>query len=188
MNNLTTLAKTISRIAPGPLLLRAIVFATGVSAFGIALPGTLLTGPVMMAGSVLAAVVALAPGGPFVTMVQLSTAALWFIGTAMDGGGRSTAALVAVACALYLQHSACALAAAVPLDAVVLPAVLLRWFARTVGVMLITAVLGVVVVTLSSGVSPSSSLVFPLLGVAGAILAAAILAYLALRTPRRGAS
>ncbi|GIG58445.1 hypothetical protein Lfu02_28170 [Longispora fulva] len=188
MNNLTALARALARTAPGPLLLRAIVLATGVAAFGIALPGSLLTGPMMMAGAVLAAIAAIAPGGPFVSMVQLGTVVLWLLGTAMDGGGRSTTALISVACALYLQHSACALAAAVPLDAVVLPAVLLRWFTRTAGVMLITGVLGVVVVTLSEGAKPSPLLVFPLLGVVGAILAAGILAYLALRSPRRGAS
>ncbi|WP_412540550.1 hypothetical protein R8Z50_32870 [Longispora sp. K20-0274] len=188
MNQLMTLARNLSRVAPGPLLLRAIVFATGVAAFGIALPGSLVTAPMMLAGSVLAAVAAFAPGSPFVTMAMVSTLVLWFLGTALDGGGRSTTALISVACALYLQHSACALAAAVPLDAVVLPAVLLRWFTRTVGVMLLTGILGVVVVTLSQGAEPSSALVFPLLGVVGAVLAAGILAYLALRSPRRGAS
>jgi hypothetical protein len=121
-----------------------------------------------------------------VSLGQVCVAILWFVTTTFGSDPVTAPGLIGLACAMYVQHTACALAAAVPLDSVVLPAVLLRWFARTIGVMFITAILGVVALTLPGVLGASSALAFPLIGVVGVIALSGILAYLALRPPRPG--
>ncbi|WP_018351671.1 hypothetical protein [Longispora albida] len=179
-------SRNLGRISPGPLLVRAIAFCAGLATLGLALPPTMFTAPSMVVSALLAALAAIFPRSAAVTLLLVVALGLWLGGTAVDGGEVSGLGLILLGWAMYFQHTACALAAAVPLDAVVLPSVLFRWFARTAVVMLVTAILGVVVVTLSGKIPERSSLVFPLLGVACAILIGVILAYLALRRPRDG--
>jgi hypothetical protein len=179
--------RSASRITPGSLLVRAIAFGAGIVAAGIAMPVSLMSPEAMFSAVVLAALAASRPGSVLVGLVQLCTVVLWFIGTSLDAAPPFAPALIGLACALYAQHAACALAAAIPLDAVVLPAVLSRWFARVGVVMLITAILGGIMIILPTWLHPSPLLMFPLLGMVGVILMAGLLAYLVFRPPRRDA-
>ena len=182
-----TMARTISRLTLGPMLVRGIAFGAGVVAVGIAMPVSLMSPAAMFSGAALAGLAALRPGSMTVGFAQLCTVVLWLVGTSLDAGLPTGVALIGLACALYIQHAACALAAAIPLDAVVLPAVLTRWLSRLGIVVAATVVLGAVVVFLPRWLSPHPSLLFPLLGVTGVIVIAGIFGYLVLRSPHRGA-
>ncbi len=179
--------RTLRRAAPGPLLIRALAFVAGTIAVSIALPGQWLMPQTMLCGAIAAALAAIMPGSVVVGGVQLCTVGLWMVGTTTGSIEVTTSTLLALASALYVQHSASALAAAVPLDAVVLPWVLIRWFLRTSGVLAVTSVLCLLVFAVRDGLQVSPNLVYPLLG-AGIVIAITVaLGYLALRTPRSGA-
>ncbi|WP_405113662.1 hypothetical protein OG559_07205 [Micromonospora sp. NBC_01405] len=140
----------VIRVSLAPLLVR-------VGIFGTVLAGLLLAYPVqvLLAGRPLATlvVVALLPAvGPrrvWPTFAALVTVGGWLLST--EGYGQPVALwrLLAVAVALYLAHSLCALAALLPYDAVVDPELIVRWLTRAGGVLLASAVLGVLLVEVS---------------------------------------
>ncbi len=175
------------RITPGPLLVRGMVLVSGALALATALPAELFV-PAAMLGVVLAALVpALAPGSWTVTGFELVAVGVWVARTGSAGSAVGWLPVVGLAAALYVHHAAAALAAAVPLDAVVLPAVLVRWFARTGVVLAATAVLGGALLAVAGSLPTDASLVAPLVGLVCAVTIGGLLALL-MRGRRSGGS
>jgi hypothetical protein len=86
--------------------------------------------------------------------------------------------LLGLAAFLYLTHSLCALAAMLPYDAVVGPEVLARWVSRAVAVVLVSAVFGIVLLAVPGTGGRGDLLVAVLAGLAAAVGASALLAWL----------
>lgn len=166
------------RITPGPLLVRGMILVAGALALGMALPAELFV-PAAMLGAALAALVpALAPGSWAVTGFELVAVGMWIARTGYAGSTVGWLPVVGFAAALYVHHAAAALAAAVPLDAVVLPAVLVRWFARTGLVLAAAGVLAAALLAVAGRLPTAGSLLAPLVGLVCAVTIGALLAFL----------
>ncbi len=120
---------------------------------------------------------AVAPRRLWPTFVALVTVGGWLLAT--DGYNRPIALwrLMAVAVALYLTHTLCALVAVLPYDAVVDPDVIVRWLTRAAGVLLATSVLGVLLLELAGVRAAEGG--WQAVTVAGLLLAVGVTALLA---------
>jgi hypothetical protein len=136
-----------ARATPGPLLVRAVIWALTAGAFLLAYPGEIVIG---VRGALVVAVVALIPAAlPRTRMVSLTLFAIvvgWVISTTVYGHPITAARLVPLAALLYLMHTAAALAAALPYDTVVVRGVLLAWFLRALPVVAVSAIFGLAAV------------------------------------------
>ncbi|MGK5738395.1 hypothetical protein [Micromonospora sp. URMC 103] len=132
-----------SRVSLTPLLVRAGVFLTVLVGFLVAFPAEALTGRNLGLLVLAASLPAIGPRRVWPTFAALVAVAGWLL--AADGYGRPFALwrLLALAALLYLAHTLCALAALLPYDAVVDPALITRWLLRAGAVVLAAAVLGV---------------------------------------------
>jgi hypothetical protein len=179
---LDALRERATRITPGTLLVRGSAFAFAAAALLVAVPGEILVRP--GAAAVLVACGALpafAPRTRITTLVLFLAVLGWLAATTTYGEPVTWARLVALACLLYLIHTTTALAAVLPYDTVVAPAVLVRWLVRTVVVLALTAGFAVFAVLAVRGVGVHAYLVA---AVAGLLLVAALAALLAvLRKP-----
>lgn len=195
---------TLRRITPAAILLRTVVWAAGVVALILATPmevlGPRATVPVLVVVGCLALVPALVPGSWLVLAVELAAVAGWLVRTSLPGSevtwssvgytarsGLPVAwlAVVALASALYVHHTASALGAAVPLDVRPLPGAVARWLTRTGAVLGATAVVAALALVLQSPIGKVTEVAVPVLGVLAAVVVAGALAYL-LRRPDRG--
>ncbi|NYT94180.1 hypothetical protein [Salinispora sp. H7-4] len=170
--------RAVTRIALAPLLLRAGIFFSALVGLLLALPAEVLRGQLLVVVPVVALLPAVGPRRIWPTVVALLTVGGWVL--AIDGYDRPVALwrLFAVAAALYLSHTLCALVAVLPYDAVVDPAVVLRWLLRAVAVLLGTAVLGVLLVELA-GVGGAQGLeAVTVAGLVVAVLVTALLGWL----------
>jgi hypothetical protein len=132
----------LERLTLVPLLVRAGAFAAGLAALLLAAPAPLRALPPIVAGLVLlAALPALAPAGPWSTVVMLATGAGWLLSTESYDRPVTVPRVLFLAALLYLLHSLSALAAAVPSDAVVAPDVPARWLLRTLAVLAVGSAL-----------------------------------------------
>jgi hypothetical protein len=175
---LDSLRERVARITPGTLLVRGAAFAFAASALLVAFPGEILLLPGVAVGLVICgAVPALAPRTRITTVVLLLAVLGWIAATTTYAEPVTSARLVALACLLYLVHTTAALAAVLPYDTVVSPAVLVRWFARTVVVLALTAGFAVAAQLGLRAVGGSAYLVA---AVAGVLLVAALSGLLAL--------
>lgn len=134
----------INRISPTPLLVRVGIFLAVLVGFLVAYPVEVLVPRSLLALTVVAMLPAVGPRRVWPTFAALVTVGGWLL--AAMGYDRPPALwrLVAVAALLYLAHTLCALAALLPFDAVVDPDLVVRWLTRAGGVVLSSAVLGVV--------------------------------------------
>ncbi|MFC3504392.1 hypothetical protein ACFOOK_25955 [Micromonospora krabiensis] len=134
------------RISLIPLLVRVGVFLTALAGFVLAFPAEVLSGQRLGSLVLVAVLPAVGPRRVWPTFTALVTVGGWLI--SVDGYGRPITLwrLLAVAGVLYLTHTLCALAALLPYDAVVEPELITRWLVRAAGVLLATAVLGVLLV------------------------------------------
>lgn len=177
VNRFRAARQLVTRITLMPLVVRAGIFLS-------ALVGLLLAYPVevLRDQSLVVPFVALLPAvGPrriWPTLVVLLTAVGWVV--AIDGYGRPVALwrLLAVAAALYLTHTLCALVAVLPYDAVVDPGVIVRWLLRAVAVLLATAVLGVLLVQLAGVGGEQGLSSVTMAGLVVAVTMAALLGWL----------
>ncbi len=137
------------RIALTPVLVRVGIFLSTLVGLLLAYPAEVVAGRALGAMVGVAVLPALAPRRFWPTFAALVTVAGWLIAT--DGYDRPITLwrLMAVAAVLYLTHTLCALAAVLPYDAVVDPDLIVRWLTRAAGVLLATAVLGVLLVELT---------------------------------------
>jgi hypothetical protein len=128
----TPLAGALARLAPGPLLVRVVVFLAAAVAVVSAVPAP-VRGTMGLPALLLVGVLpALLPAGRTVTLVASLAILGWFVATTTYQEPVSTPRLLIVAGAVYLLHSSAALAAVLPVDAMVPPGVLRRWLVRAV--------------------------------------------------------
>ncbi|HET8682343.1 MAG TPA: hypothetical protein VFM54_10785 [Micromonosporaceae bacterium] len=171
-----------ARTTPGPLLVRGAVWAAGATAMVLAYPIPLLLDRYGLALLALTALPALAPRSLVVTPVTLVAVIGWVASTTGSGAPPSLAHLLGLATCLYLMHTGAALAAQVPYDAIVDPAVLMRWFARVGLVLGVTAALAIYLLVLADLLGGAGTLLATLAGFGVAVGLALFLARL-LRRP-----
>jgi hypothetical protein len=175
---LDSLRERANRITPGTLLVRGAAFAFAASALLVAYPGEILAVPGAVVGLVVCgAVPALAPRTRLTTLVLLLAVGGWIAATTAYAEPVTLSRLVALACLLYLVHTTTALAAVLPYDTVVAPAVLVAWLTRTVVVLALTAGFAVAAVL---GVRAVGVHAYLTAAVAGVLLVAALAGMLAL--------
>ncbi|MFF0150442.1 hypothetical protein [Micromonospora sp. NPDC005203] len=168
----------VARISVTPLLVRAGIFLIVFAGFVLAFPSEVLSGRQLLFLAVTALLPALGPRRVWAVFTALVTVGGWLLAT--DGYGRPVALwrLLAVAALLYLSHTLCALAALLPYDAVVDPALISRWLLRAGGVLLGTAVLGVLLLQAAGMGGEAGYQWVTLLGLLLAVGTAALLGWL----------
>jgi hypothetical protein len=172
-----------TRITPATILVRGAVAGFGLLALLVGYPSDLVFTP-----SVAAALVTLATLPALLPRTRLTTAVIgvavlgWLAATTAYDEPVTLARLVTLACLLYLLHTTAALAAVLPYDTVVSPAVLVNWLARTVVVLALTTGFAVLAAAGVRASGDRSYLVASISGLLGVVALAGLLA--ALRPPR----
>ncbi|MFF5072869.1 hypothetical protein ACFY2R_17205 [Micromonospora olivasterospora] len=168
----------VDRVSVAPLLIRLGVFVAGLAGLLLAYPAQVLTGRPLAALAVVALLPAVGPRRVWPTFAALVTVGGWLLAT--EGYGRPIALwrLLAVAAALYLTHSLCALAALLPYDAVVDPELVVRWLTRAGGVLLASAVLGVLLLRAADVGTDRGFLAATVAGLLVAVAVSALLGWL----------
>jgi hypothetical protein len=156
----------IARVTPVPLILRIVVFASALAGLWLAAPEPVSNARFLMAMALLAALPALSPGTRMVDLVMICILVGWVATTLVAGEAAEPWRVFGIGTALYLAHSAAALAASVPYDAVVDAQVPLRWAARCGLVIMGAAVITGLIVTIARRVTPGTSIVVLLVGLA----------------------
>nr|WP_205808577.1 hypothetical protein [Micromonospora sp. HNM0581] len=138
-----------ARISLTPVLVRAGIFLSALVGLLLSYPAEVVFGQALGPLVAVAVLPAVLPRRLWPTFAALVTVAGWLLAT--DGYDRPIALwrLMAVAVALYLTHTLCALVAVLPYDAVVDPEVIVGWLTRAAVVLLATLVLGVLLLELS---------------------------------------
>jgi hypothetical protein len=152
------------RITAATVAVRAVVFVAAVAALWAAVPSALASPRVLTPVLILGLMPALFPNSGVVTGVMLTVACGWMFGTLGLGESVTVVGTFMTAAALYLLHSFAALAAALPYDAIVDTAVLLRWATRASMVLAVSAAVTALVVVLAQRVAPTTSTVAILAG------------------------
>lgn len=171
----------LRRVTLEPVLVRAGVYLAGLGALLLAAPAPLLSQRLVLAGAALLAVLpALAPGSRWVTAVALVAAAGWMTATSGYGEPVTLVRVLALAGVLYVWHSLAALAAALPLDAVVASDALARWLAWALAVVAVSSLLSVALLAGMAEVAAGGSyLAATLAGLAVAVGVSALLSWAA---------
>jgi hypothetical protein len=169
------------RWAAGPLLVRGLLLAAGVTTLALATPGPLLLGKGAPAVLAVALLVAVAPRGRLVSVLLLTAATSWLISTIAFHEHIAAARLVGLAAAMYLVHSLAALAAVLPYDAVLPPGVLAGWLLRAATVAGCCAAIGLGALVEAPGTGGPGYLLGSIVGVA----VVGVLVWVLARTARR---
>jgi hypothetical protein len=169
--------RRVRRTQPGPALLRLIAGLAAVAAFVVATPIGVAHSNQAFAFTPLAIGVALFPRTRIVTLTAIVAVLLWMIGT-IGVASPSPVQLGLLAAALYVMHSAAAVAAVLPYDAAVSRSVLLRWAGRVSAVTVTSVAVGLSMMAVVSQLPAQRSQVGPIIG---AILAAVLVAILAVQ-------
>ncbi|MEO3775290.1 hypothetical protein ABGB16_00260 [Micromonospora sp. B11E3] len=166
------------RVSLTPLLVRVGVFVAGLAGLLLAYPAEVFAGRSLAALAVVALLPAIGPRRVWPTFAALVTVGGWLLAT--EGYERPIALwrLLAVAAALYLAHSLCALAALLPYDAVVDPELVVRWLTRVGGVLLASAVLGVLLLRAADAGTDRGFLAATVAGLLVAVGVSALLGWL----------
>ena len=182
LDQVQRLRTAVVRFTPGPLLVRAGTFVTGLGALLTAYPADLVSSRMVLALMLLAAMPMIAPRGRWTTLVALATVGGWLYATLAYEEPVTLVRLFGIAGLLYLTHSLAALGAVLPHDAMVAPEVLVRWVGRALLVVAASVVLSLVVVAGADLLRQGEYLAASLVGLAVAVGLAALLAWL-LRRP-----
>ncbi|MGW0232177.1 hypothetical protein ACWDWO_28030 [Actinopolymorpha singaporensis] len=174
----------IRQVRRGALLVRAVVAVTGFVALVLVVPTTVLGPLSLLVCAALALVPAVLPGTWTVLALELLAMAGWLVRTTAYGSSGSWWALVVLAAAAYLHHTGSALAAVLPLDAVVAGSVLRRWLARSATVIAGTAVVAALALGVAGRLPVAPTVAVPVFGVLLALLVVGVVAYA--RAPRSG--
>ncbi|MFI6231857.1 hypothetical protein ACIBCR_31635 [Micromonospora echinospora] len=161
-----------------PFLVRVGVFLTVLVGFTVAFPVDIWFGDALPALLVTALLPALGPHRFWPTFAALVTVAGWLHGTFDQGERIALWRLLLLAVLLYLGHNLCALAALLPYDAVVDPALVVRWLARSAGVLLAAGVVGVLLLTVAGVGGDRGMLPVTIGGLSVAVVVAALLGWL----------
>jgi hypothetical protein len=136
-----------ARATPGPLLVRALLWACTLAALLLAYPSVMVwhlrAFPVV---AIIALFPAVLPRTRLVSLMLFAIVVGWLISTTVYGQAITATRLVALAALLYLLHTTAALAAVLPYDAVVVGGALIAWYVRALPVLLASAVFGVLAV------------------------------------------
>jgi hypothetical protein len=155
----------------------------GLLAQALAWPVDVTLGRAGLVLLVLAALPVLAPSTRLVTGAILTAVAGWLASTTVYGEPVSYWRLVALAGSLYGVHTLAALAAVLPLDAIVAPTVLAQWLLRAGVVLALTAVVAMFTLLAPAYLGGRRYLVASLAGLAAMIGLAGYLAALVRRRP-----
>jgi hypothetical protein len=171
----------VNRATAGPLLVRIAVWTLTFAAFELAYPGEVVRTP---EGVPIIMLISMLPAAFARTrMVSLSLFAIatgWMIATTVFEEPIATWRLIALAALLYLMHITAALAAVLPYDTVVAPAVLGRWLLRAVLVIAATVAFGVAAMLGADRVGGHSYL----LAAIGGVAIVCLISYLLVRASR----
>jgi hypothetical protein len=120
------------RTMPGPALVRLVAGMAALAGLVVAVPTALSFSSLFAAGLPMAAGVSLFPRTRWVSVVALVTVGAWLVNTiAFEADPIQPGRIAALAGALYVTHSASALAAVLPYDSVVSAGLMTRWAVRT---------------------------------------------------------
>jgi len=161
---MTSFVARIARVTPVPLILRIVVFLSALLGLWLAAPAQASTPRFLLAMAFLAALPGLFPGTRVVDFVMASMLAGWVVATLGVGEPAEPWRVFGIGVALYLTHSAAALAGAVPYDAVVDSQVPLRWAARCGLVIIGAGAVTAAIVVIARTVTPGTSIVALLVG------------------------
>lgn len=179
---LRTGARAIRSVAAWPILLRLLIFGTGLAAVAVALPAGMSAHSRLLTAGLLALLPALGPGSWTVTAMELVAVVGWVVHPFTANAPLTWVLLAALAAALYVHHSAAALAATMPMDTALATVVPLAWLRRTAVAVAGTVVLAAVGYLLTGHLRVSTSVAVPVVGVVAAVLVLALL----VRAVRRG--
>lgn len=160
------LLERLARVTAVPLILRMVIFLSALLGLWLAAPAEASPPRFLLAMAFLAALPGLLPGTRLVDLVMLSMLAGWVVTTLGLGEPAEPWRVFGIGVALYLTHSAAALAAVLPYDAVVDSQVPLRWAARCGLVIVGAGVLTAAIVVMARTITPGTSVVVLLLGLA----------------------
>ena len=172
-------SRVLARVAIGPFLIRGAAFVAGQAALLLSVPSWLRIPQLGFAMLVLAAVAAVFPATQWVSVLEYLAVGAWFATTTLHLYEVTPTRVLGLAVAIYLHHSACALAAVVPLDGVVAPRVLLEWTLRTGAVVAVSVPLGLLVLSLTGLFGRSDWVTVPVVGLTALVLAGLSLVWLA---------
>jgi hypothetical protein len=159
----------LARTTPVPLILRVVVFLSALLGLWLAAPAQASTPRLILLMAFFAALPGLFPGTRIVDAVMVSVLIAWVVTTLVAGEPAEPWRVFGIATALYVSHSAAALAAAVPYDAVVDAQVPLRWAARCGLVIMGAGLVTAAVVVIARSVTPGNSVIVLLMGLGVAI-------------------
>jgi len=165
----------IARVTPVPLILRIIVFVSALIGLWLAAPAEISTPRFLLGIALLAALPGLFPGTRMVDFVLVTALVGWVVTTLVAGEDAEPWRVFGIATALYVSHSAAALAAVLPYDAVVDSRVPLRWAARCGLVIVAAGVLTAAIVVIARTVTAGNSVLVLLVGLGVVIGTVALL-------------
>ena len=175
--------ESVRRLGRAAMLARALVAVSGFAALVLVLPPG-LGGPLpYVVSALLALVPAVVPGTWLVLALELLVMFGWLLRTTAFGVSVSWLPLVTLAWVAYLHHAGAALAAVLPLDAVVTGSVLRRFLARALAMLAAVAVTGAVAVGIAGRLAEAPTVAVPVVGVLLALGLVGVLVYD--RIPRR---
>lgn len=173
------LRRTLSRATAVPVMVRGAVLVTGLLALGVAWPAPLLAGRYAALLALLALWPALSPAGRGGTAVALAAVGGWLLDTAGFDSRVALWRVLALAALLYLAHTLTALAAVLPIDAIVNLDVPGLWLGRAAVVILISSVLTVLALGLTADLGGGAFQAATLIGLAAAVAVTVLLARMA---------
>lgn len=174
--------EVVARATVLPFLVRVAIAVCGLVAMYTAWPLDLSSRPYGVLLGLVALYPAAAPRGRGATLTALVVVAGWLVDTVGFDARVALWRVLTIATTLYLGHTLTALAAVLPYDAVVNLDVVGTWLARALTVLLISAVLTVVALSLATDLAGDAFLIATLAGLAGAVGATLLLARLIRRS------
>lgn len=172
----------VRRTAPGPAVARLCAAIAAAGALIVAAPPPLRTAGSMAGFLVIAAGVGFLPRTRWTTIVILLAVTEWLVSTIGYGEPVTMVRIGVLAAGIYAMHSAAALAAVLPYDAIVAPGVLLRWLVRSVAVVVGSLAIALGGMAVLQQLRPAPTLVAPVIG---SLIAAALAGLLAWHLRRR---
>jgi hypothetical protein len=170
--------QVVARATVLPFMVRIGIAVCGLVAMYVAWPLEVSGGPYGALLGLVALYPATAPRGRAATLAALVVVAGWLVDTVGFDARVALWRVLTIATTLYLGHTLTALAAVLPYDAVVNLDVVGTWLARALAVVLISAVLTVVALSLATDLAGAAFLIATLAGLAGAVAATLLLARL----------
>ena len=159
----------VARATALPLLVRGGIGLAFVLALLVAWPVALTASRYVVLLGLIGVYPAFAPRGRGVTAAVLVVVAGWIIDTTWYDARVALWRVLSIATLMYLGHTLAALAAVLPYDAIVNADVLGGWLSRALLVVLISAVLTVITLSLTTRLAGGAFVIATLVGLAAAV-------------------